>query len=178
MLATQHANPTDAYAGLPNDFVLTGPPTIELASGATITLRDWLMHYHPNGGRAWSALTDDFYRTAMNHRAVQHALAVLTRKDAQLYFLALQLAAINHDGITVGDMRCLQQQSEPAERPVATETYNGIIDALRAALARQGAPDPAIRNLINTMGPLRDAIARPQNPQRGRPARAVPHERP
>jgi hypothetical protein len=82
---------------LPDSTVLAGPPMI--ADG--VTLRDWLVHYHPDQRNVWAGVAAEFHERLVDHPDVADYFTGVDRAAVQTHFLNA-LITITGTGVTAG----------------------------------------------------------------------------
>jgi truncated hemoglobin YjbI len=165
---------SEHYLDLPSSYVLVGAPVVlgdasgqHLQDGLAITLRDWLVHLHPDRSGAWTDVVRDFYATAAEDPVVGDYFHGVDVDGLQRHFLAA-LMILTGSGLTVGTYRRMQAKHAGVRnrdgRPITPEVFDAAIGVLVDILRGKGVPGGTLRQVEFVLAPLRTAIARTDPP--------------
>ena len=140
--------------------VLQPPPTVRAASGRTVTVKDWLTHYWPEGP-GWPAIVAQFYNRAAADPAIAEFFASTDMTALQKHFTHAMII-VTKDGVTVPIRDYMARVHtglrNAAGQPITGAIYDRTINVLVQVLVDAGIPDDAINELARTVTPLRSAI--------------------
>jgi hypothetical protein len=156
----RHVAVRPAPATVAGPEVLQPPPTVRDASGRTVTVKDWLTHYWPDGP-GWPAIVTEFYNRAAADPAIAEFFASTNMTALQKHFTHAMII-VTKDGVTVPIRDYMARVHaglrNRAGQPISGAIYDRTINVLVQVLVDANIPDDAINELARTVTPLREAI--------------------
>jgi hypothetical protein len=131
---------------LPDSTVLAWPPMI--ADG--VTLRDWLVHYHPDQRNVWAGVVAEFHERLVDHPDVADYFTGVDRTAVQTHFLNA-LITITGTGVTAGVLDRIRHHHAAVRNSRGEGITRAVFDTATALLVEvlraRAVPSSANRQL-------------------------------
>jgi hypothetical protein len=131
--------------------VLAGPPLVAEDDGATTTLRDWLVHFHPDRDNAWVEVTREFCDTMAVHPDVAGYFPTGQPDALQKHFLAA-LILITGTGLSAAGLERIRAYHAGVQdghgRGITPRAYDTAMRILLDLLRAKNIPDSALGELM------------------------------
>ncbi|MGF1653619.1 MAG: hypothetical protein ACFCUP_09935 [Actinomycetales bacterium] len=156
----QPYDPTDPYAGLPDNHLLVPAPTVTTRDGRVVPLADWLRRETGRDG-VWAEVVTQFYARAAAAPAVADYFTGIDMDRLHRHFLAA-LVMVTSRGVTVGTVRRMSTAHahvrDSAGRPVTADIWTAVLATLTGILTEHRVPPTTLTHLAAALAPLRPAI--------------------
>jgi hypothetical protein len=160
---------------LPDEAVLVGPPMV--ADDAT--LRDWLVHLHPERRNVWADVVAEFFDALAARPEIADYFGSADRGALQKHFLGAVIT-LTGTGVTVGTLSAVRSGHSPVRNSrgdgITGEVYDRAMGLLVDVLAAHEVPAPVLGQLEAGLELLRGAVVDPETASTttGRHARVDP----
>jgi hypothetical protein len=145
---------------LPDSVVLAGPPLV--AGGAT--LRDWLVHFHPERRNVWADVAAEFFTALADRPDIADYFAGSDRDAVQKHFLGAVIT-LTGSGVTVGTLEVIRSRHGAVRNSqghgITQEVFDDAMGLLMDILAAKQVPGSALAQLEAILGVLRIAVVDP-----------------
>jgi hypothetical protein len=146
---------------LPDSVMLAGPPLV--AGGAT--LRDWLVHFHPERRNVWADVAAEFFTALADRPDIADYFGDIDRDAVQKHFLGAVIT-LTGTGVTVSTLDVIRSRHGVVRNSqgqgISQEVFNDAMGLLMDILAAKQVPGRALGQLGAILEVLRPAIVDPE----------------